>query len=169
MIVFRWNWSFVIPAVRFKASPIFFRKNRNRFRFLRCKGCSEIQGKGWGENQVRLEGLADVQILIWDHNRDLIVERAAAVLSDPEAAKYVWGTGFHWYVSEEFDNVGKVHELFPDKHLLLMEGCQEGGVQLGAWFTGERYGRNMIGDLNNWTGGIWTGIWCWTRRAGPIT
>ena len=41
------------------------------------------------------EGLADVNILIWDHNRDLMVERASAVLSDPEAAKYVWGTGFH--------------------------------------------------------------------------
>lgn len=99
------------------------------------------------------EGLADVNILIWDHNRDLIVERASAVLSDPEAAKYVWGTGFHWYVSEAFEEVGKVHELFPDKHLLFTEGCQEGGVKLGEWFTGERYGRNMIGDLNNWTEG----------------
>lgn len=99
------------------------------------------------------EGLADVNILIWDHNRDLIVERASAVLSDPEAAKYVWGTGFHWYVSEAFEEVGKVHELFPDKHLLFTEGCQEGGVKLGEWFTGERYGRNIIGDLNNWTEG----------------
>ncbi|MCT2197285.1 glucosylceramidase [Paenibacillus sp. p3-SID1389] len=100
------------------------------------------------------EGLADVQILIWDHNRDIIVERASAVLSDPEAAKYVWGTGFHWYVSEAFENVGKVHELFPDKHLLFTEGCQEGGVKLGKWFTGERYGRNIIGDLNNWNEGF---------------
>lgn len=99
------------------------------------------------------EGLADVNILIWDHNRDLIVERASAVLSDPEAAKYVWGTGFHWYVSEAFEEVGKVHDLFPDKHLLFTEGCQEGGVKLGEWFTGERYGRNIIGDLNNWTEG----------------
>lgn len=99
------------------------------------------------------EGLADVNILIWDHNRDMIVERASAVLSDPEAAKYVWGTGFHWYVSEAFEEVGKVHELFPDKHLLFTEGCQEGGVKLGEWFTGERYGRNIIGDLNNWTEG----------------
>lgn len=99
------------------------------------------------------EGLDKVNILIWDHNRDLIVERASVVLGDPEAAKYVWGTGFHWYVSEEFENVGKVHELFPDKHLLFTEGCQEGGVKLGEWFTGERYGRNIIGDLNNWTEG----------------
>ena len=98
-------------------------------------------------------GMQDVNILIWDHNRDIIVERASVVLSDPEAAKYVWGTGFHWYVSEEFENVGKVHDMFPDKHLLFTEGCQEGGVKLGEWFTGERYGRNIIGDLNNWTEG----------------
>jgi glucosylceramidase len=99
------------------------------------------------------KGLEDIKILIWDHNRDIMVERASVVLSDPEAAKYVWGTGIHWYVIEEFENVGKVHDLFPDKHILFTEGCQEGGVKLGEWFTGERYGRNMIGDLNNWTEG----------------
>lgn len=98
-------------------------------------------------------GLEDVKIFIWDHNRDLMVERASAVLLDPEAAQYVYGTGFHWYVSEDFAQVGKVHELFPDKHLLFTEGCQEGGVKLGEWFTGERYGRNMLGDLNNWCEG----------------
>ncbi|WP_314588863.1 glycoside hydrolase family 30 protein [Paenibacillus terrigena] len=102
---------------------------------------------------MHAEGLQDVKILCWDHNRDIIVDRASVVLSDPEAAKYVWGTGFHWYVSEEFENVGKVHELFPNNHLLFTEGCQEGGIKLGEWFTGERYGRNMIGDLNNWTEG----------------
>ncbi|MRN55405.1 glycoside hydrolase family 30 protein [Paenibacillus monticola] len=98
-------------------------------------------------------GLSDVNIVIWDHNRDIMVERASVVLSDPEAAQYVWGTGIHWYGGEEFDKVEKVHDLFPDKHLLFTEGCQEGGVKLGEWFTGERYGRNMIGDLNAWTEG----------------
>lgn len=98
-------------------------------------------------------GYEDKKIVIWDHNRDVIVQRAKTVLDDPEAAKYVWGTGLHWYVSEAFENVGKVHELFPDKHILFTEGCQEGGVQLGEWFTGERYGRNMIGDINNWCEG----------------
>ncbi|MFP3360219.1 glucosylceramidase, partial [Planococcus sp. SIMBA_143] len=37
-----------------------------------------------------------------------------------------------------------------DKHLIFTEGCIEGGVQLGAWHTGERYARNIIGDLNNY-------------------
>lgn len=98
-------------------------------------------------------GMDDVNIVIWDHNRDIMIERVTPILSDPEAAKYVWGTGIHWYGGEEFEKVAKVHELFPDKHVLFTEGCQEGGVRLGEWFTGERYGRNMIGDLNAWTEG----------------
>jgi glucosylceramidase len=100
------------------------------------------------------KGYADKKILIWDHNRDIIVERTKPIFEDPEASKYVWGTGIHWYVSEEFEKVGQVHDLFPDKHLLFTEGCQEGGVHLNAWHTGERYGRNIIGDLNNWNEGF---------------
>ena len=95
----------------------------------------------------------DVKILIWDHNRDIMVTRASTVLEDKEAAKYVWGTAFHWYVSEAFENVGKVHDLFPEKGLLFTEGCQEGGVHLDSWKTGERYARNMLGDFNNWCQG----------------
>ncbi|MDP2426397.1 MAG: glycoside hydrolase family 30 protein [Candidatus Izemoplasmatales bacterium] len=91
----------------------------------------------------------DVNILIWDHNRDIIVERVTPILSDPETAKYVWGTGFHWYVSNAFENVGKVHELFPDKGLLFTEGCIEGGVKMDDWNSGERYATQMIGDLSN--------------------
>ncbi|HEX2927348.1 MAG TPA: glycoside hydrolase family 30 protein [Ruminiclostridium sp.] len=102
---------------------------------------------------MQREGLSDIKIYIWDHNRDIMVERAKETLSDPEAAKYVYGIANHWYVSEEFENLSKVHELFPDKHILFSEGCQEGGVHPGSWLTGERYGRNMIGDFNNWQEG----------------
>ena len=103
--------------------------------------------------ELEAAGLGDTKILIHDHNRDIIVKRAKKILEDPEAAKYVWGTGFHWYVSEEFSNVGQVHDMFPDKHLLFTEGCLEGGIKPGEWFPGERYARNMIGDLNNWCEG----------------
>ena len=98
-------------------------------------------------------GLHDVRLLIWDHNRDVMVERASTVLSDPAAARYVWGTAFHWYVVDCFDNVQRVHDLFPDKHLLFTEGCQEGGPHLGEWQVGERYAHAMINDLNRWTVG----------------
>jgi glucosylceramidase len=99
------------------------------------------------------EGLSDKEIIIWDHNRDIAYERTKTILSDAEASKYIWGTGLHWYVSEEFENLSKIHEDFPDKHLIFTEGCIEGGVQLGAWHTGERYARNIMGDINNWLEG----------------
>ena len=98
-------------------------------------------------------GLAHVRIVIWDHNRDQMVQRADVVYSDPEAARYVWGCGFHWYVEDHFDHVGLLHDAYPDKQLLFTEGCQEGGPHLGEWAPAERYARSIISDLNHWTVG----------------
>ncbi len=39
----------------------------------------------------------DVNIMIYDHNRDFIARWAIAILSDAEAVKYVDGLAFHWY------------------------------------------------------------------------
>jgi glucosylceramidase len=96
------------------------------------------------------ENLSGVKIIIWDHNRDYMYQRAKTVFDDPEAAKYVWGTGFHWYMDDKFDNVQLLHDAFPDKKLLFTEGCQEGGPHLGSWDLGERYATSMISDLNKW-------------------
>jgi len=90
-------------------------------------------------------------VIVWDHNRDRMFERAKAVLDDPKAAHYVWGVGFHWYCGDHFDNVQLTHDAYPDKHLIFTEGCQEGGPHLGSWDTGERYAHSIINDLNRWT------------------
>lgn len=95
----------------------------------------------------------DQKIYIWDHNRDLMLERTKKVLSDPEAYKYVYGTAFHWYDNELFDEVKKTHDAFPDKHLLFTEGCQENGPHPSDYAVGERYGRNIIHDLRNYNEG----------------
>lgn len=98
-------------------------------------------------------GLSDIKVIIWDHNRDRLFERAKIAFDDPQAAKYIWGAGFHWYVNDCFENVQRVHDAWPDKKLLFTEGCQEGGPHHGSWMTGERYARSLIQDLNHWTVG----------------
>jgi glucosylceramidase len=98
-------------------------------------------------------GLASVHLLIWDHNRDLMYERAKTILDDPATNPYVWGVAFHWYVVDCFDNVQATHDAYPDKHLLYTEGCQEGGPHTGEWAMGERYAHSMINDLRRWTAG----------------
>lgn len=111
---------------------------------------------------LRREGLGDRKIIVWDHNRDLIYQRASTLLADPEAAKYVWGIGFHWYEpwsggEPMFDNVKLTYEAFPDKHLVFTEGCKEAFdiKKVDDWRLGELYGRQMINDFNNGTAG-WT-------------
>lgn len=98
-------------------------------------------------------GLGHIKIVIWDHNRDHLLQRASTVYSDPEAAKYVWGAGFHRYGESHFDQVQLTHDAWPDKQLLFTEGCQEGGPHTGSWDLGERYAHNIINDLNRWTVG----------------
>ncbi len=103
--------------------------------------------------QLQKDGLGYIKILIWDHNRDRIYERAKITLADPQTAKYVWGIAFHWYTGEQFVNVEKTYREFPDKPLIFTEGCIEGGVQLGKWDRGEFYAHHMIGDFNSGTAG----------------
>ena len=112
-------------------------------------------------------GLDRQRLLVWDHNRDAVYQRAQVVLSDPDAARYVWGTGFHWYSGDQFENLDRLHHAFPDKHLLFTEGCWEGGVRLGRWDRGERYAHHIIGDLNHWTEGWLDWNLALDRRGGP--
>ena len=107
-------------------------------------------------------GLGDKKVVVWDHNRDLITHRANTIFDDPEASKYAWGTGFHWYETwtgglPKYDNLKLVKEAYPDKQLLFTEGCQEGfdPAHYERWSNAERYGNSMINDFNSGTVG-WT-------------
>jgi len=107
---------------------------------------------------LQKEGLGNKKIIIWDHNRDLMFQRANVILNDPKAAKYVWGVGFHWYEDWKdgkpmFDNVNRVYEAYPDKNLIFTEGCNERYdlSRINDYKLAERYGKSMINDFNNGT------------------
>lgn len=111
---------------------------------------------------LKKAGFGAKKITIWDHNRDLITQRASTVLDDKEASKYVWGVGFHWYENwsggeQMYQNVGIVNEMYPDKNIFFTEGCVEkfDAAKYHLWVNGERYGKSMINDFNNGTVG-WT-------------
>jgi glucosylceramidase len=102
------------------------------------------------------QGLADKKIIIWDHNRDLITHRARTILDDPEAAKYAWGIGFHWYETwtggdPMYANVAEVARMYPSKPVLLTEAAIEKFTpeRYQYWPNGEKYGRSMINDFNS--------------------
>ncbi len=119
-------------------------------------------------------GLGHLRIIGWDHNRDLMAHRAATILEDSAAAKYLWGIGFHWYETwtgetPNFNSLRVVQESYPDINLVFTEGCNEGfdPERYQDWKLAERYGNSMINDFN-------AGTVAWTdwnilldQRGGP--
>lgn len=105
---------------------------------------------------MQQEGLGDKKIIGWDHNRDLLYQRASTLLDDPEAAKFLWGIGFHWYEpwsggEPMYDNVKLVHDAYPNTNLFFTEGCKEAFdlARTNDWKLGEKYASNMIHDFNS--------------------
>jgi glucosylceramidase len=100
-------------------------------------------------------GYGDKNIIVWDHNRDLMVNRANVIFGDPEASKYAWGIGYHWYETwaggeSMHDNLALVKASYPDKQILFTEGTVErfDETRYQYWPNAERYGRSMIKDFN---------------------
>ncbi|MEO1231593.1 MAG: glycoside hydrolase family 30 beta sandwich domain-containing protein [Myxococcota bacterium] len=119
-------------------------------------------------------GLADKKILVWDHNRDLAPERAHVIYSDPEAARYAWGLGYHWYETwrggrAQPENLMEISRCYPNKQLLLTEACVEGfdPTHLGDWSHAERYGGQIIDDLNAGSAGWLDWNILLDERGGP--
>lgn len=91
-----------------------------------------------------------VKILFWDHNKERIYDRASVMLSDKEAAKYIYGIAFHWYSGDHFEQLEMFNKKYPDKKLVFSEGCyeysrgQEDPVKIA-----EGYAHDIIGNFNN--------------------
>ena len=111
--------------------------------------------------------LSDIDIYIWDHNKERMVDRARAVITD-DTKDMVSGVAFHWYSGDHFDAVRIAKEMFPDKHLAFSEGCIEySRFDTNQIRNAQMYGHDMIG---NFAAGMDTFIdWniCLDEQGGP--
>lgn len=99
----------------------------------------------------------EVKIFAYDHNKDALPEWAVAMYADEQVSQYVDGLAFHWYVggmnrdldgTNGYDNLMFIHRAYPNKMLLGTEACSCPGVLLDDWFRTERFGHDVIADLN---------------------
>lgn len=87
------------------------------------------------------------KIIIYDHNADRI-DYPISILDDPEAKKYVDGSAFHLY-GGHVNDIGKVHEAHPDKHLYFTEQWIGGPANFAGdvqWHVENL----IIGATRNW-------------------
>ena len=112
-------------------------------------------------------GILDIQIYIWDHNKERMFDRACTVITD-DTVDIVSGIAFHWYSGDHFDAIRLVKERFPDKHLTFSEGCIEySRFDTNQIRNAQMYGHDMIG---NFAAGMDTFIdWnlCLNEMGGP--
>lgn len=93
------------------------------------------------------ENLSDVKIIIWDHNKERVYDRAKKVLSTSAVNERVWAVGHHWYSGDHFDGLRLVYEQL-HKPLICTEFC--GGIDSDAHVLAERYIKEMCGNFNNY-------------------
>ncbi|SKA74164.1 glucosylceramidase [Clostridium sp. USBA 49] len=93
--------------------------------------------------------LKSIKLNVWDHNKDMIIERTNEIFSDDEAFNSISGIAFHWYSGDHFEALEAVREKYPDKELIFTEGCVEYSkfsdtIQID---NAEMYAHEIIGDF----------------------
>jgi glucosylceramidase len=86
------------------------------------------------------------KIILFDHNCDA-PEYPISILTDPEANKFVDGSGFHLYVGP-ITAMSKVHEAFPNKNLYFTEMMV---VDRNDFNVANPMERIVIGATRNWS------------------
>lgn len=104
---------------------------------------------------LEAEGCGDVKILVWDHNKEILVYRANDSMSAPDADKSISGFAMHWYTGDHFDALRAVRTLYPDKELWFTEGCVEYSRFDGMTplQKAEMYAHDILGNLNGGANG----------------
>ena len=94
--------------------------------------------------------LDDVEIYIWDHNKERAFEWAETLFTG-DTADMVAGIAFHWYSGDHFEALQLIKEKFPDKKLLLSEACIEFCKYAADDYlkNAQKYAHDMIGNFNN--------------------
>ena len=115
------------------------------------------------------EGLGDVKILVWDHNKDILFDRAKGILEDKDAAKYTSGVAFHWYSGDHFEAVSLVKEKYPEMELYFTEGCVEYSrfADSNEVYKAEMYAHDILGNLLSGMNGYMDWNLILDEKGGP--
>ncbi len=94
--------------------------------------------------------LTDIEIFIWDHNKERLYERARTIITE-ETDHMVTGLAFHWYSGDHFEELEMVKRCFPDKKLILSEACIEYSIydSMDYLANAQKYGHDIIGNFNS--------------------
>ena len=106
---------------------------------------------------LRAQGLDDVKTLIWDHNKERMLDRTLAITANPTWDAQVDGVAFHWYSGDHFDALRETRAVVgPQRELIFTEGCDFYSKGDSYWELphAEHYAHEIVGDLNAGANGV---------------
>lgn len=100
--------------------------------------------------KLREAGLSDVDIYVWDHNKEILFERFSEAMQYPNAKEYIKGAAIHWYTGDHFESISMVKDVWPEANIIFTEGCVEYSrlADTNEVRKAEMYAHDMIGNLN---------------------
>ncbi len=113
------------------------------------------------------EGLPDVKVVLWDHNKERVFDRARYILKSPVIDRKTLAVGHHWYSGDHFDGMSLVWEEL-GKPTVSTEFCKEMKNNNGGIGFAEDYAREISGDLNNYNIAICDWNLMLDQNGGPF-
>jgi glucosylceramidase len=102
------------------------------------------------------------KIVLFDHNLDRI-DYPLTILNDPEASKYVDGSGFHHY-GGDFSAMSLLHSAHPEKNLYFTEQMVVEQVGSPKIEIAGQVKRLIVGGIQNWS----KNVILWNLAADPL-
>ena len=98
---------------------------------------------------LKKAGLGDIQVFIWDHNKENMYDRAKGSFGVEGCREGVSGVAMHWYTGDHFDGIRAVKRAFPEKKVFFTEGCVEYSrfADSGEIQKAEMYAHDMLGNF----------------------
>tara|TARA_R110002096_G_scaffold435657_1_gene661946 strand:+ start:34 stop:1617 length:1584 start_codon:yes stop_codon:yes gene_type:complete len=122
------------------------------------------------DGHIHLDDLnAGLRVVIYDHNKSTMIDYVTPTYKDSEAAKYAWGTGFHWYANSELEEnnwyaaaLDTLRTTWPNKGMIHTESSmdidaedpigqfwRESTDYAGTFVPFDTYAYDIITDLNH--------------------
>lgn len=127
------------------------------------------------KQKLKEKGIEEIELFLWDHNRDCIVERIQKTLLNSSITDITSGFAYHWYDPGCHLNLTKLHNFYPDKKIMFTEGCVElllldqdnPEKAIGSFKNGLRYATNYLRDSENYSSGFIDWNILLNEKGGP--
>lgn len=99
---------------------------------------------------LQREGLKDVKIFVWDHNKEEAYTRIRETVKDEKVKTCIAGAAIHWYTGDHFESIELIKKQYPKMEVFFTEGCVEYSrfADSGEVQKAEMYAHDILGNLN---------------------